>query len=499
MPDNLEIIRLNKDEEFEYFVNYKKTFHKWSLEEHSIFTKATLEYDILKIDQLNEILKVINQYNQNIGSKQRTQEELNIHIKVYQNYLNKQQTLRTPLSGNLALNTSGGSSQSSTNNNLNTGINTGNPITNNSLSLLNNVHSVNSSIMNNDMFLNNMITNNYFSIINSLDNTTGSNPTSIKDVSSNNPLLQKNQPIKLASRAISPQQSPILTSKPITTAVSLPPLPTNRSNDNNEINNSNFAPELNKKDLKILKEPWTAEDQKKFEVALVKYPSSRFSSVSRWQMVGKEVGITPKAAALRYNQMLSQLMPKKPLGLSNSSLPITIASTITTTSTTPEKDSSLGKRTRRTSGSKESPLKKEKTSHETEGSIIQSPQDTNILNSNEIEDLLSKNDSLLEQMKANIMKNENPSIPNLNEIIDNINNSIKMTEKWKSTNSMPPLPLKVNDMIVKMLSPKTNLTHQPTNNPFNLLNKANITPTTNLSKRGLSKNAEEWNLVYDEE
>eukprot|EP01133_Synstelium_polycarpum_P001396 gene1396-1612_t len=79
---------------------------------------------------------------------------------------------------------------------------------------------------------------------------------------------------------------------------------------NNYNNDTDDNSTMSKKNQKILSEPWTSEDQKRLDDALSKFPASRYSSVSRWQVISKEIGIPPKSVALRYNQMLNKQEPE---------------------------------------------------------------------------------------------------------------------------------------------------------------------------------------------
>ncbi|KAN0000599.1 hypothetical protein ACTFIZ_001038 [Dictyostelium cf. discoideum] len=505
MSDLREINRLNKDEEFEYFKLYSNSngFRKWNLDEHNIFSKASLEYNFLKPDQMIEILKLVNQHNSNTSCKARTLEELNIHIRVYQNFLNKQQALRSPTTG--SLNISG----------------FGNPITS-GLGVLGGggggggvISSINSGL-----FLNTMVNNTFQTILDSLDSNSNNIPstTSVKDVVSigNNPLFQKsvqsqsqlptvtnnNKPLELISK-------PIPTTAAAVTATIQPPIATKNTlkketeqdndNDNNEekekqyLNNiNNNLGELNKKDLKLLNEPWTVEDQKKLEEALTKYPPSRFSSVSRWQMVSKELGISPKAVALRYNQMLNQLIPKKPSPQQQQT------TTTAKSDQKEEEEQTTGKRKSRSSfsspsSSKESPNKKEKTTHDTTTTTNTATTTTvtpntttpSVINSSpaiaanllEADSLLQKNNQLLKQIRTSVMQLTDPQLTTLTEVIENINNSIQLTGKWKDNIEMPPLPLKVNDLILSLIS----------------------TNTSSSFKKPLSKKVTEWNLVVEDD
>ncbi|KAN0047672.1 hypothetical protein ACTA71_002057 [Dictyostelium dimigraforme] len=520
MSDLREINRLNKDEEFEYFKIYSNSngFRKWSLDEHNIFSKASLEYNFLKPEQMLEILKLVNQHNTNTSFKQRTLEELNIHIRVYQNFLNKQQALRSPTTGGLNI---GGF---------------GNPLGSGNLGVLGGGGGIGSISSlgglggsNSGLFLNTMVNNSFQTILDSLDsNSIIPSTSSIKDVVSigNNPLFQKNvtsqlplpipvnkQPLELISKPIPTKLAAAATTAttiqmPITRNTVKKEIEQDNDDDNNSeekekqyLNNiSNSLGELNKKDLKLLNEPWTADDQKKLEEALTKYPPSRFSSVSRWQMVSKELGISPKAVALRYNQMLNQLIPKKPLPLP---LPLQQQASKLDQSLKPEQkeeEQTTGKRKSRTSFSspsststlKESPNKKEKTTHDTttttsttttattgttttSSTINSSPAiSANLL---EADSLLQKNNQLLKQIRTSVMQLTDPQSTILSEVIDNINNSIQLTGKWRDNIEMPPLPLKVNDLILSLISNNTNSSF----------------------KKPLSKKVTEWNLVVEDD
>ncbi|KAN0014938.1 hypothetical protein ACTFIU_001259 [Dictyostelium citrinum] len=513
MSDLREINRLNKDEEFEYFKLYSNSngFRKWNLDEHNIFTKASLEYNFLKPDQMIEILKLVNQHNSNTSCKPRTMEELNIHIRVYQNFLNKQQALRSPTTG--SLNISGFGNPLTGGGGLGGALGGGVIGSNNS-----------GGLSGSGLFLNTMVNNTFQTILDSLDGTSNIPSTSsIKDVVSigNNPLFQNNVQSQSTTTTTTTttttnnnnnnNKQPLeLISKPIpTTSITTiqPPIARNTVNkeaeqdndSNNEekekqyLNNiNNSLGELNKKDLKLLNEPWTNEDQKKLEEALTKYPPSRFSSVSRWQMVSKELGISPKAVALRYNQMLNQLIPKKPSQPQQQQQPPT-KSEQPTKPDQKEEEQTTGKRKSRSSfsspssssSSKESPNKKEKTTHDTTTTTATTTTTPPIINSSpaiaanliEADSLLQKNNQLLKQIRTSVMQLTDPQSNILSEVIENINNSIQLTGKWRDNIEMPPLPLKVNDLILSLIS----------NN------------TSSSFKKPLSKKVTEWNLVVEDD
>ncbi|KAM9976656.1 hypothetical protein ACTFIR_010500 [Dictyostelium discoideum] len=568
MSDLREINRLNKDEEFEYFKLYSNSngFRKWNLDEHNIFSKASLEYNFLKPDQMIEILKLVNQHNSNTSCKARTLEELNIHIKVYQNFLNKQQALRSPTTGSLNISAFGNPITSGVGGGLG-GLGALGGVGGGGISSSSSLGGLSGS----GLFLNTMVNNTFQTILDSLDGNSNNNnnnnnipsTSSVKDVVSIgiNPLFQKSvpsqsQPTATTNNNNNNKQPLELISKPIPTAAATtttttiqPPIGgtkntvnkeieqdnndndnnnnTNKNNNNNNNNEekekqylnyiNNSLGELNKKDLKLLNEPWTVEDQKKLEDALTKYPPSRFSSVSRWQMVSKELGISPKAVALRYNQMLNQLIPKKP-SLQQQQQPQPPPPTATTTTITikpeqyiksEEEEQTTGKRKSRSSfsspsssssssSSKESPNKKEKTTHDTTTTTTNTATTTtttttvtpnittpSIINSSpaiaanliEADSLLQKNNQLLKQIRTSVMQLTDPQSTVLAEVIENINNSIQLTGKWKDNIEMPPLPLKVNDLILSLIS----------NN------------TSSSFKKPLSKKVTEWNLVVEDD
>eukprot|EP01132_Coremiostelium_polycephalum_P008628 gene8628-10619_t len=262
-------------------------------------------------------------------------------------------------------------------------------------------------------------------------------------------------------------------------------------NNNNDFEESNkneiYDEEMSKKNQKILNEPWTSEDQRRLEDALIKYPESRFSSVSRWQSIAKEIGKTPKTVSLRYNQMVNNSIPKLPKS-TTADTELDSSSSTSTTSTGKRKSMTP---TTTTSGSlknsKESKSKKEKTSNELEASSPpkstsstspKSLENVKNFNLSEADNLIKRNQWILEQVRTSVMNNTQPNVNILTEFKENIEKALNCTMVWSqnSVNEMPPLPIKVNDMIIGLMS-----------------------NTGSSLKKPLPKNAAEWNLVIPDE
>ncbi|KYQ89934.1 myb domain-containing protein [Tieghemostelium lacteum] len=514
-----ELLKLNKQEEFEYFKQIKQgskleSFIKWNLNEHQNFINATSTLDVTKESDLEKIQAMVNNGN----SRFRSIDEINMHISVYKDYCNKQKSMKSQSAflSNI------------TNNNyqhlldsLDTNINSINKNNQNSINS-DSVLKGSAALHSTSSLMSAMTPKN--TIISS-SKPTLTEPPVVSSSSSKATQQQQQQqpppqPDKLPAKSKSKAKAKAKASAkeaPFPLPPQPPPQPPKL-----EVEYSNDQQSAaNKKNNKILSEPWTAEDQKKLEEALVKYPSSRFSSVSRWQSISKDLGISPKAVALRYNQMLNNLLPNKQMNNNNNN------NNPTDDYNQDLEDAMNGNPKKRkqpaSKPSKASAKKKEKlevqsspsdyhpppppqislpsSPNTSQLSLLSQPLPQSIqhqqqltpsskpLTENQknfslakVEDLIQKNALLLEEIKKNIMLNQHSSPESVNilkEFIDNSNTALKSSMIWSmSSSEMPPIPLKVSNMVVGILT-------------------ANDPSTTQYSslKKPLPDNLQDWNLV----
>ncbi|GAM23874.1 hypothetical protein SAMD00019534_070490 [Acytostelium subglobosum LB1] len=448
MDYSTELIRLNKDEEFEYF-NLNRAgknlgkFTAWNIDEHTLFRQA-LES---AADPTNVALIAAS-------IQTRSVDQVDVHLKVYQNHCNKQVSQQSnPFLSNLT-------------NSLFKGV----------------IDSLGKDPV--SPLSGGGSTPTQFLTVPSPSTSSSPSlgPTSSSSPGASNPSSPASSSGKislhLASHAIPTALQPTASKNVVVTdATTTPAHATGTQSSQVEtkhlINNSAPKPK-SKKDQKILSEPWSAEDQKRLEEALTKYPSSRYSSVSRWQAISKELGIPPKTVALRYNQMLDNLTGRKeaaPVEDEQEDSTQTKGKRKAAAGRTTAKQPAATKKGKKDTTSTTSdkglpplPLPQPMAKQASSTTIQQPPpppakREPTIhhlnFNPEKADQLIQRNSALIDQIRSDIMYTGSTKVDHLEQYKNNITEALKCTMIWSpDSNEMPPLPVKVNDMIITM---KTNM------------------------------------------
>ncbi|EFA76400.1 myb domain-containing protein [Heterostelium album PN500] len=498
MDYTAELSRINKDEEFEYF-NLSRVgknlgpFKAWSMDEHTLFHSV-----LANMSDPNDIDTVAS------AVPSRTKEQVEVHLRVYKNYCNKQTstTLQSnPFMSNLTTNLFKGVLDSLS----------GDPLTSTSPTTLGASSPLPSPSLSSSPPLTPTIPSSPSKQQASTGTgTTGTTPTGT-------PTSSGKISLHLASHAIPTSLQPKMAPAASAAATTTPPAAATPVSS--AVDDSSGGAPKSKKDLKILSEPWSLDDQKRLDDALTKYPSTRYSSVSRWQAISKELGISPKTVALRYNQMLESLIPKKPnVAVNNNNNNNIDVGDVDDGTGSGAKGKRKSTATAKTAAKQAATKKGKKDTPEKSGglppfpitppSTAASSASYNKSNSNQqqyqqqqqqqqqkreptihnlnfdpskADQLIQRNTSLIDQIRSDIIYTGSTKIDLLEQYKNNISEALKSTMIWApESNEMPPLPVKVNDMIITMMGSmpsKSTLKHWSP----------------------LPKTAEEWNLTIPED
>ncbi|EGG18025.1 myb domain-containing protein [Cavenderia fasciculata] len=469
-------------------------YKAWTLEEHKKFHEAIKKFEVTDHHSISTY----------IGS--RNNEQVDSHLRIYRNYCNKQYPSATAIPTTISavpIITLPSAASTTTTIVVSTPSTTPVPSTPSTPTTVTSplITPVSPLTNTSNTFLSNITNNLFKNLIDQLDKEPNINQNMARGKASTSATATAGTAgankisLHLASHAIPvsmvpPQINATASNNKTSTATSTTTTTTTNSGrkNKNSLNTNLVNDSKLKKNQKLLSEPWTDDDQKKLSDALAKYPSSRYSSVSRWQVISKELGISPKTVALRYNQMLINLYPKQEESENDEEDEDTPPPPST------GKRKSSAKKAATTRSTKRGKKGQEDTQSSSDLDLNSSsdgglppppmvfsplPPSTPLLEQPKREptihhlnfdpikadSLLQRNTHLIDQIRNDIIYTGSTKIDLLNQYKNNINEALKCTMIWSdNSQEMPPLPVKINDMIIGLMGMKSNLNNQNNNN-----------------------------------